>query len=115
MSRLLCSVPATAKIALYWSVVLPLALCLVGCSDKQQVAETKQRGNQIVGALENFHSDKGRYPQVLTELSPKYLSDIPMPTWGLRKWEYEVKKGHFELGVNESIHTGDGVSHWLAL
>ena len=113
MSRRFCSTPAPTKIALFRFLVLPVFLCLVGCSDKQQIAETEQRGNRIVDALETFRSDNGHYPQSLLELSPKYLSDIPSPIWGLRKWEYQVNKGQFELGVNESIHTGDGVSQWL--
>jgi hypothetical protein len=94
--------------------MLLIALCLVGCSSgRQKMAETTQRGNRIVRALEQYHADRGRYPNSLTDLSPKYLREIPPPTWGLRTWQYQSRASDFTLRVDESVHTGDGDSRWL--
>jgi hypothetical protein len=42
-------------------LLLSAALCLTGCtSDRTKMDETKQKGNQIIRALEQFHADRGR-------------------------------------------------------
>jgi hypothetical protein len=95
-------------------LLVPLVLCLAGCSSSQtKINETKQRGDQIIRALEQYRADNSRYPTSLTDLSPKYLPDVPSPTWGLRTWQYESDGKEFTLRVDESIHTGDGNSRWL--
>lgn len=96
--------------------VVATMLCIHGCSprsDDRQLEPTIQRGNKIVGALKQFRMDHGKYPETLSALSPKYLPDIPPPTWGLRKWQYQGGKSDFELRVDESVYTGDGNSRWL--
>jgi len=45
-----------------------------------QARETALRDNlsAIRKAIQNFHSDKGRYPHSLSELTPNYLRTIPI-------------------------------------
>jgi type II secretory pathway pseudopilin PulG len=102
-------------------VLIALALLiLAGCSQsqrvrwqKQQIEETKQRGNQIVQAIEAFRTDHGAYPKSLAEVSPKYLPEVPQPTWGLKSWKYEITVDGFDLRVDESSQTGNGDALWL--
>lgn len=95
-------------------LLLPVALCIAGCSSGQErIDETKQKGNQIIRALEQFRTDRGQYPKSLADLSPKYIQELPLPTWGLKAWQYESDGSEFTLTVNESVHTGNGDSRWL--
>ena len=76
--------------------------------------ETKNRGDIVIQALEQFKATNGIYPATLGELTPSYLKEIPLPKWGLQQWIYERKTtGDFNLQVNESIHTGDGNARYL--
>jgi hypothetical protein len=93
-------------------LLLSVTTFLAGCSDThQQIKETEQRGDKIIRALDQFFADNGKYPKSLSELTPKYLTEIPAPTWGLREWIYNGDG--YILGVNETIYTGDGNSQWL--
>jgi hypothetical protein len=97
-------------------VLLPISLFLAGCSDHlsdHELDRTKQRGNEIIRALKQFRVDNKTYPASLDELSPKYLAEIPQPTWGVGKWQYHGRTDDFALRVDESIYTGDGDSKWL--
>jgi hypothetical protein len=95
-------------------LLLPVVLCLVGCSSgRRALEETKHKGDQIIHALEQFRADHGKYPKSLADLSPKYMQEVPPPTWGLKTWQYEADEKGFTLRVDESIFTGDGNSHWL--
>lgn len=94
--------------------LLLISLCLCGCSsDRGKIDETKRRGDMIIRALEQFHSDRGYYPQSLADLAPKHIKELAPPTWGLKEWQYESRGSEFTLKVNESMHTGDGSSRWL--
>lgn len=86
------------------------AIAVAGCGD---IEETERRGNAILGALERFNSDHGRYPAALDELQPKYLQEIPTPTWGLRTWKYSSDGAEFQIGVDESTRTGGGDALWF--
>ncbi|HWQ90230.1 MAG TPA: hypothetical protein VN673_01070 [Clostridia bacterium] len=55
-----------------------LLACLSGCTapGKGRKAEAGYRAAApVIAALEEFHSDRGRYPESLDELVPGYLSD----------------------------------------
>jgi len=105
------SVPLAAW---FFDAFLAVALGLAGCSsDQSKINETKQRGDQIIQALEQFIADQRHYPRSLSELSPKYIEKLPTPAWGLKAWQYEADEDEFTLKVDESIHTGDGNSRWL--
>jgi hypothetical protein len=96
---------------LQFCLLASISLCLSGCTGGLE--DTKQNGNQIIHALNEYHVDHGQYPKSLAELCPKYLRELPRATWGLRAWEYESDGKEFVLGVDESVRTGDGDSLWL--
>ena len=69
----------------------------------RQIAETKQRGNQILEALAQYKTEKGCYPEILNELIPRYLSEIKQPVWGNKKWDYKIFENSesYELSVGK--------------
>jgi hypothetical protein len=93
-------------------LLMLIFICVVGCSNSQ-LKDTEQSGNKIILALEKYRKDNGGYPKTLSELKPKYLQEVPLPTWGLKAWIYESDTNKFNLQVNETVYTGDGDSHWF--
>src|SRR5436190_1477550 len=85
-------------------------------SSPSVLEETERRGNQVVEGLERFRTDHGTYPDSLQELSPKYMQEVLPPTWGLKTWIYaaERERKGYDLRVHESVHTGNGASHFFA-
>ena len=90
-------------------IALLMILMCFGCSRTKQ---TELRGNSIIQALEEFKKSNSEYPDDLEKLVPEYMTEIPLPVWGLKEWIYEVEKTGFHLEVHESKRTGDGISHW---
>jgi hypothetical protein len=41
-------------------------------------------GSSVVSALEKYNQDHGTYPDVLEQLLPDYMSEIPKSTMGFR-------------------------------
>ena len=87
----------TVRVGLALGLGLALAAGLAalgGCSSGKwsdsDVAETVKRGDEIVAALEKYKKDKNEYPKSLDELKPSYLSEIPDPTVGTKKWDYRL-------------------------
>jgi type II secretory pathway pseudopilin PulG len=87
-------------------VLITLAICcvlLVGLTVVSEVAgarsveKSKARGEFIAHALEQFAADHGTYPKELDDLVPDYLSKIPRPTVGTRRWEYSGGEQSFSL------------------
>jgi hypothetical protein len=113
MHKQFCLLSEYLSARFFLFLTLTVVVCFAGCSDKRRIDETKRTGNQVIQALEQFRSDRGHYPKSLSDLSPKYLRELPAPTWGVKKWQYEANKGEFTLRVDESVHTGDGDSRWL--
>src|SRR5687767_7171610 len=56
--------------------------------DLGSLEDTKQRGSQLVSAIENYRRDNGVYPDSLGALVPKYTQRIEPPSWGLGEWTY---------------------------
>ena len=54
------------------------------------VAETRRRGDMICGAIEAYRVETGKFPAALSELQPKFLREVPQPTVGYRRWQYEL-------------------------
>ena len=79
-----------------WILVLLVASLLCGCFDTPEERDRKERlsvetpGNIIVGALNRYERQNGRYPTSLDDLAPKYLEKIPRSKYGSRKWEYKA-------------------------
>jgi len=47
--------------------------------DREWCVRQIEVAKPIVDALEEYHTDRGHYPESLTELSPEYLSELPKP------------------------------------
>ncbi|MEM1058623.1 MAG: hypothetical protein AAGK14_05195 [Verrucomicrobiota bacterium] len=84
---------------------------------KEDIALTERRGNLIVDALENYHTDHGKYPKELTQLIPKYLVSIPNPAVDAKEWEYWPVRERIGfvlfLHGSESLHFYDKNKIWF--
>jgi hypothetical protein len=109
LSNVACLTHMGMTLCLVWAILL----CCGGCSNDREIPETKRRGDQIIEALEQYHADHSRYPTSLEKLLPKYIQEIPVPTWGLRAWRYQTDGKEYTLRVNESTCTGDGNYRYL--
>ena len=56
--------------------------------DEGKLEQSKQRGAEIVQALERHRTEQGDYPSTLEALVPRFVPSIEPPTWGLRRWRY---------------------------
>lgn len=60
---------------------------------------TESRAEKIDRGIQNFHAEKGAYPQTLSELTPRYLLYIPVPYIIPRQdWCYEGGADYYQLG-----------------
>jgi hypothetical protein len=55
-----------------------------------RVRASQQAGDEIIKGLAAYHADKGKYPNEIDELVPKYLIAIPRPRAGDKKWRYRT-------------------------
>lgn len=87
--------------ALFVPLVLLLLISMSGCSDpnwsEEKIRETQARGDLIIGALEKYRSDTGKYPKTLEQLAPNYLVEIEPPTAGKMEWQYLSGGKNFSL------------------
>ena len=71
--------------------------------NQKLVDESYERGAVVIAALEEYKQDHAVYPQRLEDLIPQYLTDVPQPTAGNRKWRYDLyRTGNFQLCVEDS-------------
>jgi hypothetical protein len=54
-------------------------------------------GNQLVTKLIEYRQLKGRYPNALSELCPRFFDVIPVPIAGSKKWIYRLTDDGFIL------------------
>jgi hypothetical protein len=82
----------TAGSAPFYLAILMIGLTLGACNNwsKARVTETKQRGDVIRKALQQYHDGQGVYPNDLQVLIPKYLPKLLPPTVGNGTWTYET-------------------------
>jgi hypothetical protein len=64
---------------------------------KERVEESKAIAGGIIQALERRRAAEGAYPDDLSDLVPRYLERIPLPTAGCREWEYRLEEKGFVL------------------
>lgn len=70
-----------------------LAVALGGCNNQWRdnaVEETKQRGDNIVLALNRFFKEHSSLPESLKALAPHYIDPIQPPVVGAGSWQYHV-------------------------
>ena len=79
--------------------------CLYGCSDaknwnKLKIEKTKEMAIPIIKALRKYKQDKGKLPEDLNELAPKYIPNIQKPPLGDEFWTYfPYSNGEYVLTV----------------
>ncbi|MGH7448343.1 MAG: hypothetical protein ACREK1_02870 [Longimicrobiales bacterium] len=56
--------------------------------DEGKLEQSKQRGAELVQALDEYHSEHGTYPEQLEQLVPRHIDKVRPPLWGLRRWRY---------------------------
>lgn len=68
--------------------------------DEPAIERTKERGEVVVGALEAYRAQVGRYPDSLPQLVPALIDSVPAPAWG-DHWSYRTFSdgAHAELYV----------------
>ena len=71
------------------ALAIGAAIFLYAHKDEGALEESKQRGSEIVEALERHRIEHGDYPPTLDSLIPSYLPAIDAPSWGLGRWKYE--------------------------
>jgi hypothetical protein len=92
---LLAMVLAAVTLATGW-LVMPCVMEIWSWRSAA-ISASKQRGNTIVAAIVQYHLDNGELPDSLNALVPQYLSSVPPPVAGSRKWIYEQGEGVFIL------------------
>lgn len=80
----------------HWLIVMvAIVAVLSGCEkplptiSSPEVVALRTRGEQIVAALQRYHSEKGEYPKSLDVLVPDYLTSIPVGS-AYTEWSYRV-------------------------
>jgi len=58
------------------------------------VAITKNHGDVVRHALQQYRDRMGSYPKDLQSLIPDYLDKIPEPTVGKKMWRYKTYQQH---------------------
>lgn len=54
----------------------------------QEIAATRERGDEIIEALRRYSATSGSFPAALNDLAPEYLPLIEAPLAGRRAWGY---------------------------
>lgn len=108
---LLIALPSRAKLVGWlYLLILPFLLAVVS-SQAQKVdfrAETTQRAERIVNAVEAFYAREGHYPESLSQLTPRDILALPEPMiiYG-QDWCYESGGDSYRLGYVDREHWSD--------
>jgi hypothetical protein len=63
------------------------------------IQASKAKGAELIEKIELYRKENGRLPTQLDELVPRYISSVPAPLAGERRWNYNL--------------TGDGNTFYL--
>lgn len=108
---LLIALPSRTKWAgVVYLLLLPILMIWVSTL-AQQVdfrALTSQRAERVVQAIESFYAREGRYPESLSDLTPRFMLALPEPViiYG-QNWCYESGDGYYRLGYVDREHWSD--------
>ena len=74
--------PKTLKKLPLLLIAIPILACgLIATPEPPGVGEKAEKGytacDPIIAALEQFHADKGAYPESLAELVPDFIASVP--------------------------------------
>ncbi len=108
---LLIALPSKTKLAGIAYLLLVPALMIWVSTLAQRVdfrALTSQRADRVVQAIESFYAREGRYPESLSELTPRSMLSLPEPViiYG-QTWCYESGDGYYRLGYVDREHWSD--------
>ena len=69
---------------------------------------TEARAERVSEAIENYYGRYGRFPQNLSQLTPRYILSLPEPViiYG-QTWCYEGGDDYFRLGYVSRLHWSD--------
>lgn len=91
---------------------LKLQLSIARESRREATGSPFDEGNMIIAKIELYKSKVGSYPAKLDELVPEFLDEVPGPSWGVNRWEYEQWDANFELYVE--MREGDYKGHYYS-
>jgi hypothetical protein len=103
--------PNRTKLAVF-AYILFIPVLLVAVSDLAQRVdfhqETEKRAERTARAIESFYAREGRYPDTLSELTPRYILSVPEPMiiYG-QDWCYESGEDYYRLGYIDREHWSD--------
>ena len=108
---LLIALPSRTKMVgvLY---LLSLPVVMIGVSTLAQRVDfrvlTSQNAERVVQAIESFYAREGRYPESLSDLTPRFILALPEPIiiYG-QTWCYESGDDYYRLGYVDREHCSD--------
>lgn len=108
---LLIALPSKTKLAGIAYLLLVPALMIWVSTLAQRVdfrVLTSQRADRVVQAIESFYAREGRYPESLSDLTPRFILALPEPViiYG-QTWCYESGDGYYRLGYVDREHWSD--------
>ena len=74
-------------------LILSSSCLFAGCGGNadwtaDRIEQSERRGDDVVRALESYHSKNGKYPNALVQLQPEFIRVIAPPLAGRQKWDY---------------------------
>lgn len=75
-------------------------------SDRTTVAQAADSREQLIAAIDAFHDKNKSYPASLEELSPAYITRIPISPGVDQNWIYEHSGDGFRLSYNDGSKDG---------
>jgi len=98
--------------------MLAAAACGPGPGEGRKSMEGYAIGEEIISALETYHTDNGEYPETLDDLVPDYIAAISVGEY-LHEWRYTsdgltytLEFVYYGPGVNTCIWES-GASDWI--
>jgi hypothetical protein len=70
-----------------------------------EIQEGQEVGNRIIEAIDKYYEEKGQYPDILDDLIPDYLSEIPHTPSG-QAFEYTLNYDIYMLLFKSSTKRG---------
>jgi len=111
----LCAVGA-GVLAIAATLVLGYRFYLVHRHEptRPKVGSPFDEGGKVIQAIEAYKTAKGSYPGSLDDLTPEFISQIPLPHWGVDRWDYATYRSpdgtlHYALSVR--LRDNDYVCH----
>ncbi|MEZ6242121.1 MAG: hypothetical protein R3B57_03680 [Phycisphaerales bacterium] len=76
------------------------------------IARSRAHADLVIAALGQYYADHGVYPELLDDLSPNYLANLPAPTAGIDHWIYASTDAGREFVLQFSANRYDDPTSW---